>query len=85
MISDDVKKAFELGKKEGREETKKWIEGLIDELLEKYEEALAFGRRKLIHRVTRKAKISLSQTNNSFSGKIRALKELKKQICGEGK
>ena len=32
MISDDVKKAFELGKKEGREETKKWIEGLIDNL-----------------------------------------------------
>ena len=30
MISNDVKKAFELGKKEGREETKKWIEELID-------------------------------------------------------
>jgi hypothetical protein len=34
MISNDVKTAFKLGKKEGIEETKKWIEGLIEKELD---------------------------------------------------
>lgn len=52
MISDDVKKAFELGKKEGIEETKKWIEGLIDETIRgiddpKYNRGIRFAMKCL--------------------------------------